>query len=68
MGIPEGLREVLAPGSSVDETTWRPWSQALTPWAHFRAACVVVVSNNSFRSGVGGAPSNLRRPDAAPSR
>jgi hypothetical protein len=26
----------------------------MTPWARIRAACVVVVSNNSFRSGDGG--------------
>jgi hypothetical protein len=47
---------------------WRPLSQVMTPWAHGRAECVVVVSNNSFRSGVGGVPSILRRPDAASSR
>jgi hypothetical protein len=37
----------------------------MTPWAHFRAACVVVVSNDSFRSGDGGAPPISGRPDAA---
>ena len=40
----------------------------MTPWARFRAACVVVVSNDSFRSGDGGVPPILRRPNAAPSR
>jgi hypothetical protein len=65
MGMPG---EVLAPGSSADETKWRSLSQVMTPWAHCRAECVVVVSNNSFRSGVGGVPSILRRPDAASSR
>jgi hypothetical protein len=48
MGMPGA---VLALGSSADETMWRPLSQAMTPWAHVRADCVVVVSNNSFRSG-----------------
>ena len=64
MGMPG---EVLAPVLSADETMWRLLNQAMTPWAHCRAECVVVVSNNSFRSGVGGAQSILRRPDAAPS-
>ena len=32
------------------------------------ADCVVVVSNNSFRSGDGGRPPIPRQPDAAPSR
>jgi hypothetical protein len=39
----------------------------MTPWARFRAACVVVVSNDSFRSGDGGRQPILERPDAAPS-
>jgi hypothetical protein len=60
--------EVLALDSCADETTWRPWSQAMTPWARFRADCVVVVSNDSFRSGGSSAPSIVRQPNAAPSR